>query len=272
MAFNWSCPHCNMTQTVTDDKLVSQYALIEIDHQAEGMLGIVSTAIGCSNPDCMKTAVTVRLGSAHRPHPSYPSHSEMVPNKEPLAAISLRPMGTAKPQPDYVPAAIREDYYEACLVRDLSPKASATLTRRCLQGMIRDFAGISKDRLIDEIRALSKAVEDNTADRSVTQETVEAIDHVRGVGNIGAHMEKEIDLIVPVDPGEAQALIELVEMLFDEWYGAREQRKSRLARIEGIAGDKKALKSALKQQKILPNFDTQDSATVGQSSKALSPE
>jgi hypothetical protein len=78
---------------------------------------------------------------------------------------------------------------------------------------------------------------------------VDAIDHVRGVGNIGAHMEKEIDLIVPVDPGEAQALIELIEMLFDEWYGARERRKNRLARIESIAVEKKDLKAAPKPEK-----------------------
>ena len=57
-------------------------------------------------------------------------------------------------------------------------------------------------------------------------------------------MEKDIDLIVPVDPGEAQALIDLVEMLFDEWYGSRERRKTRLARIESIATEKKAIQAA----------------------------
>lgn len=129
--------------------------------------------------------------------------------------------------------------------------------------MIRDFAGISKNRLVDEIDALRKAIEDGSADRAITPETVEGIDHVRGVGNIGAHMEKEIDLIVPVDPGEAQALIELVEMLFDEWYGARERRKARLARIEGIAGEKQALKSALREQRALPAPSEGEAAPAG---------
>ena len=92
----------------------------------------------------------------------------------------------AKVFPDYVPAAIRADYLEACLVRDLSPKASATLSRRCLQGMIRDFWGIKKARLIDEIEALKDKTDELTW---------EAIDSVRSIGNIGAHMQKDIDLI-----------------------------------------------------------------------------
>ncbi len=48
-------------------------------------------------------------------------------------------------------------------------------------------------------------------------------------------MEKDIDLIVDVDPNEAQVLIGLVEMLFDEWYVARHQRQERLERIRNIA-------------------------------------
>ena len=104
---------------------------------------------------------------------------------------------------------MRDDYYEACAIRDLSPKASATLTRRCLQGMIRDFCGIAKATLAKEIDALREALDNHTAPKGVTHESVEAIDAVRKVGNIGAHMEKDIALIVDVDPGEAQMLIEL---------------------------------------------------------------
>lgn len=261
MAFRWTCPFCNLAQTVTDGQFVERLSPLEINKQAEGMLAVYSTAIGCSNPECARTTVHVKLGQAHRPNPSYPMNIAMKPNVAPLFSMYASPQGSSKPQPDYVPEAVREDYYEACLIRDLSPKASATLTRRCLQGMIRDFAGISKSRLVDEIDALRRAVESGEADRSITPETVEAIDHVRGVGNIGAHMEKEIDRIVPVDPGEAQALIELVEMLFDEWYGARERRKTRLARIELIAGEKKALKSSFSvKNALLPQQDDEQGA------------
>lgn len=53
-----------------------------------------------------------------------------------------------------MPGSVTEDYREAHLIRDLSPKASATLARRALQGMIRHFWGISKVRLHDELVAI----------------------------------------------------------------------------------------------------------------------
>lgn len=239
MAFNWTCPHCNLRQTVTDERFDRTSSHLGVQHQVEGNLFLERHTTGCANPDCMKTTVEVRIG----PRDQKFTHSALVDRNKALFDARLIPMGAAQPQPDYIPQAIREDYHEACLIRDLSPKASATLIRRCLQGMIRDFAGIAKARLIDEIKALDKAVEDRTADPAITPETVKAIDHVRGIGNIGAHMEKDINTIVEVDSGEAQALIELVELLFEEWYVAREVRKLKLARIASIAQEKQTQKA-----------------------------
>jgi hypothetical protein len=53
-------------------------------------------------------------------------------------------------------------------------------------------------------------------------------------------MEKDINLIIEVDPGEAEALTDLIEMLFAEWYVARHERQQKLAQIEAIAAEKKA--------------------------------
>ena len=93
---------------------------------------------------------------------------------------------------------MRDDYVQACRIRDLSPKASATLARRCLQGMIRDFAKITKKRLVDEIDALRELATAGNAPAGVTLESVEAIDHVRSIGNIGAHMEADVDKIIDI--------------------------------------------------------------------------
>jgi hypothetical protein len=106
--------------------------------------------------------------------------------------------------------------------------------------MIRNFCNIAKGTLDAEIKELRTQVEAGRAPAGVTHESVEAIDHVRSVGNVGAHMEKDINLIIEVDPGEAQALIGLVEMLFSEWYVARYNRQQKLAQIAAIAADKKA--------------------------------
>jgi Domain of unknown function (DUF4145) len=135
-----------------------------------------------------------------------------------------------------------QDYIEASRIRDLSPKASATLARRCIQGMIRDFCKTSKNRLIDEIKELSKRLEEETVPAGVNSESVEAIDHVRSIGNIGAHMEKDIGVIVDVDPGEAQTLLDLIEMLFEEWYVARNNRQEKLAKLKLIADEKASAK------------------------------
>lgn len=238
MSFKWICPYCSMTQTVVRNQTDRTVSSIGIEGGAEGSIGIETSSIGCSNPDCLKTTVNATIGEV-----TYTNGYRLTGNGI-ILKQRLLPQGTAKPQPDYIPRALVDDYYEACLIRELSPKASATLIRRCLQGMIRDFAGIKKGKLIDEIKALRASVEDGSADRSITPETVDAIDHVRDVGNIGAHMEKDINLIIDVDPGEAQALIELVELLFEEWYVARNTRQKRLERIALIAEAKKAKKIA----------------------------
>lgn len=203
------------------------------------------SVIGCANEQCKELTVDVSLLKDRSINSSYEVYGSA------LISHRLYPRGTAKPQPDYIPLALREDYEEACLVRDLSPKAAATLARRCLQGMIRDFCGIKKKRLVDEINALRAAVEDRTAPHGVSLESVDAIDHVRTVGNIGAHMEADVDLIIPVESDEAQLLIELIENLFDDWYVERQVRQDRFAAIQRVAAGKKALIADARNSKAL---------------------
>jgi len=149
---------------------------------------------------------------------------------------TLRPASHAKPQPDYIPMPLRQDYLESCLISELSPKASATLSRRCLQGMIRDFHKISRKNLHEEINELRGKIDQGVWD---------SIDAIRKVGNIGAHMEKDIDVIVDVDPEEARLLIALIEQLFQEWYVARYEREQRIASVTALAQKKDEAKKVL---------------------------
>jgi hypothetical protein len=109
--------------------------------------------------------------------------------------------------------------------------------------MIRDFCGISLRTLHSEIVELKGQVEEGTAPRQVSEESVAAIDAVRELGNIGAHFERDINLIVEVEPEEATALISLIELLFQEWYVARQERQTRLAKVKTIAATKKTARS-----------------------------
>lgn len=142
-----------------------------------------------------------------------------------IGTVHLRPQSFAKKYPEYIPLVIRQDYEEACAIVALSPKASATLSRRCLQGMIRDFWGISRSRLVDEINDLQDKI-------PAAQWRV--IDGVRRIGNIGAHMEKDINLIVDIDPDEAKKLIKLIELLMEQWYIDRHEQELLYADILGI--------------------------------------
>src|SRR5208283_5447921 len=56
-----------------------------------------------------------------------------------------------------VPLKYAQDYNEACLVLNDSPKASAALSRRCLQNIIREVSGIIKPSLNEEIIELIKS-------------------------------------------------------------------------------------------------------------------
>tara|TARA_R100000900_G_scaffold13099_1_gene11381 strand:+ start:172324 stop:172506 length:183 start_codon:yes stop_codon:yes gene_type:complete len=51
-------------------------------------------------------------------------------------------------------------------------------------------------------------------------------------------MEKDINLIVDVDPNEAELLINLIETLFQDWYVNREERKKRLEAIVDMGAEK----------------------------------
>ena len=190
--------------------------------------------ITCVNAKCRRLSLSVQLMKVQRNSPEAADRY----SSSPLQSWNLLPESTAKPQPDYIPEPIRQDYEEACKIRILSPKASATLARRCLQGMIRDFCKISKAKLIDEIEELTKLVEAGNAPKGVLPEAVEAIDAVRELGNIGAHMEKDINIIVDIDPDEAGKLIGLIEVLFEDWYVARHDRGKRLKEVLEIAEGK----------------------------------
>jgi hypothetical protein len=52
-------------------------------------------------------------------------------------------------------------------------------------------------------------------------------------------MENDIDVIVDVDPEEAELLIGLVETLLTEWYVAREERKVRMSALVKAAAEKR---------------------------------
>ncbi len=251
---NWKCPYCGHAQVVTENTFSEDVVFIENDLSKYGMLGgrIISTV--CSNGDCKE--ITLKFSVHKREH----VYMQGIVLTKMIHSWSLLPESTAKPQPHYIPQAIVENYNQACRIRDLSANASAAMSRRCLQGMIRDFCKISGPTLAKEIDTLRDRVDKGDGPKGVNYDNMEAIDHVRRIGAIGAHMEKDINLILDVEPDEAQKLINLIEILFEEWYVARHERAQRLKQLTAVVESKEVKKAQAKlsspsEKETAPNLD-----------------
>lgn len=224
-SFSWTCPFCQRPVTITDQDLDSDKVFLDIKN-VDGLRALTCTFIVCPNPKCKKFSLSATLSNAGH---TMDSHGLQRTLKEELKTWQLIPPSTAKVFPGYIPRPILDDYEEACVIKDLSPKASATLARRCLQGIIRDFWKVKLGRLMNEIEQIKDKVDPLTWG---------AIDAVRKVGNIGAHMEEDINLIIDVEPKEAELLIGLIETVLKDWYITREERKTYLTTLVQIAKDK----------------------------------
>lgn len=211
------CPFCRRQQAINGASFVKnstgfydEYGQpIRNGYESETELQICS--IRCSNLDCRR--ITVLAMDFHMQK----------------RVCDIIPMKVIRQFPDYIPQQIRNDYEEATCILNDSPKAAATLYRRCLQGMVRDFWGIAKNKLADAIKELNGKV-------SVAQWN--AIDGLRKIGNIGAHMENDVNMIIDIDEGEAEKLGKLIELLMEKWYIARHDEEALLQDISAISAQK----------------------------------
>jgi hypothetical protein len=131
--------------------------------------------------------------------------------------ISRRPLS-----PD-VPTKFADDYKEACTVLADSPKASAALSRRCLQSILREQAKVKP-------QDLSKEINEVLASNQLPSYLTGAIDAVRSLGNFAAHPIKSTSTgeIVDVEPGEAEWLLDVLDGLFDFYFiGPAELQRKR---------------------------------------------
>lgn len=114
-----------------------------------------------------------------------------------------------------VPEVFAADYREACLVLTHSPKASAALSRRCLEGLLREKAGATARNLAEQIEQVLKS-------GSLPSHLADAIDSVRVLGSFPTHPIKSQSTgeIVDVEPGEAEWLLDTLESLFDFYFVA----------------------------------------------------
>ena len=212
----YTCPFCSLKQAYTSSSEKSNirylskiFPIPEVSQSTH--LDVYH--ILCTNKSCNMVTVVGRLHLSHE-------QVDIIPQN----------YNRYKKYPDYVPKQICDDYREAALIMSQSPKAAATLLRRCLQGMIHDFWGIHEKNLNAEITTLKT--------KSISSSQWAAIDSLRQLGNIGAHMERDVNTIIDIDEGEAQKLMKLIELLIEKWYIARHDEEALFAEITGMADEK----------------------------------
>jgi hypothetical protein len=126
----------------------------------------------------------------------------------------FRPKAANRPPPGPdVPKELAKDYVEACLVITDSAQASAALSRRCLQHLLRKYAGVKPSDL-------SKEIDEVLATKALPSHLANSIDAIRNIGNFAAHPIKSTTTgeIVEVETGEAEWNLDVLESLFDFYF------------------------------------------------------
>ncbi|MFO1459337.1 MAG: DUF4145 domain-containing protein [Verrucomicrobiota bacterium] len=126
------------------------------------------------------------------------------------------------PVPKEVPKEYADDYTEACLVLGDSAKASAALSRRCLQHVLRGEAQVKHQDLAREIQEVLNR-------NMLPSHIADSLDAVRNIGNFAAHPMKSqaTGEVVPVEPGEAEWTLDTLEELFDFYFVSPARTKAR---------------------------------------------
>lgn len=231
------CPHCNCTLANTDDThKLHIMSLNYLTYNGGGKYSIEYSKVSanCDELICIYDESTCII-TEYILCPLCGKFSIIVHNPHRDCTIPISPKCIRKSFPDYIPKQIRQDYEEACLIAELSPKASATLSRRCIQGMIRDFWGIVKNNLRAEIDEVAKQ-------STITELQKNALHALRSIGNIGAHPERDIELIVDVEPDEARKMIVLIEIFMQNWYIQRHEEEEMMKDLIAISNQKNQAK------------------------------
>jgi hypothetical protein len=208
------CPSCNKSIVWQPEKIEGWSE--EFDDESINEYALFSSKC----PACDKKIIVFhtnfkRSEDNEYGHPQYTTYKE---NEE-----TLYPKGTNIKDIDHdVPENYKKEFIEASRVAKISPKASAALSRRLLQQILREELKIKKQDLNKEIEEFIKT-------SNATETLKKVIDAIRNIGNFAAHPLKSTSTgeIVEVEPGEAEWLLEILDMLFNHTFiqPKREQRK-----------------------------------------------
>ena len=209
--FDMKCPYCTVEISPTWSsggiKLKRAYDDGRYDEEPWRLGVIIETAWdwqAAECPSCRGDIIFLNVCAVDDP-------------ESPLAQYQAYPSFTRRKNiSDKVPAALKEEYEEACQVLQISPKASAALSRRILQAMLEERGYEFNDLAQEIVAAMNETSPDKILPNSIRQK----IDAVRNVGNFAAHPMADMTTfeVINVEPKEAEWCLEIIEELFDHYY------------------------------------------------------
>lgn len=204
------CPHCRVD-------FHDSPSTIDIGSDVQGEWRVIMRT--CPSKSCRRLILEL----VNFPSPEFTKKLAEFGQLPKIKKFLIWPKSSLRsPCPVEVPKEIAEDYTEACLVLTDSPKASAALSRRCLQNLLREKAGVKHGNLSNEI--------EQVLDSGVLPSYLsDAIDAIRNIGNFAAHplKSKSTGEILPVDPEEAEWNLDVLELLFDFYFVQPEVAKKK---------------------------------------------
>lgn len=187
------CPHCTTAihSHFTPSSIASYDKAIPQDKGAW-------TAYHQLCPECARVIIEFRLHAAG----GLIMHSGLV-----------HPKSGSRPVPPDVEAPYKGDFTEACNVLPHSAKASAALSRRILQTLLREKSATKSKDLADQIQEV-------IASGKMPSHINDGLHAVRHIGNFGVHPIKSTNTgeIVDVENGEAEWNLDTIEALFDFYF------------------------------------------------------
>jgi hypothetical protein len=167
----------------------------------------------------------------------------------PEVKLILLPVGSKERRLDSLaPQNIRDEFSEAVAVLPHSRKASAAISRRVLQSILRDTYKIKKKSLAAEIEEFIQLAH-------VPSYISGAVDAVRQIGNLAAHPVKDTHTgeILDVEPGEAEWLLEVIDSLSDFAFVQPKRLADRRAKLNEklVAAGKEPMKGPVDESSVV---------------------
>ncbi len=212
------CPHCDTSVLLEPEK---QEVETKVANEATYHVWTctVASCPACHNP-------IVWLSGYNRRYTGDDTHRDYI-GVHPFVAY---PRDGQRPVPTEVPTNIAMDFEQASVVLDLSPKASAALSRRCLQNML-SMQGYEGKNLAKQIDAVLSEADPR---KSLPTGLLDTVDAIRNFGNFSAHPINDVTSlqVLDVEPEEAEWCLEILERLFDHYYVMPAYAKAKKAALD----------------------------------------